>query len=833
MQLAASSYRRHGHALSAKSLLHIGLVAGAYLLSYRISDFIPDDGWIFTSIWPPSGVGLATLLLSPFELWPLLGLVLFAVGYGVGVFDGPGVVGSIGFATSNTLESVLGALLIRQLAGGRVRLRTVREVLGLLAVVFGVNAVTAVVGAAAAVPYFGGTFWGCWVISWTVDGMGLLLVTPLILTWSDWRPDWRAAWSLRTVEASLFFAVWGFISYFTFDIHHANIPAFEPFVLNGLLVWAALRLGPRGTATALVVLAGIVLTSDRVSTGPLFWGGSSFHDRLLLAQLFLVATAISGLVFTAAYAERTAAEHSARRNAARAAAVSRRLRENRELLHAVVESSQDRIYAKDQSGRFTLVNSALSSGLGCRPIDMIGNVGEAFLPPAEFHLIRQFEQQAMQSERPLINEDQITCADGVQRTFECHRGPLRNEAGEVIGMFDVARDISERKEAELRLREARDYADQLIETAPIAIVTYRADGQALTANAEAAKLIGTTVEMLKTQNFRQLSSWRESDLLRLAETALASGQPQSGEIRGRTTFGNEIWWFARLVPFQFGDERHLLAMVNDVREQRHAEEELHRYREHLEELVEQRTREVEVAREQTRRADRLASLGTFAAGIAHEINNPLGIMLLTTDVALRKIDQPAAVAALLQQHQAMIRRCGHIAQSVLGFSRQRASLKSSVPLNDIVGRGVDLARKAGGNRGVEIRLQLKETAGAVQGNALELEQVVVNLVHNALQACAPGGLVEVSTRAERERVQLVVADNGCGMLPEQVERMFDPFYTTRLDQGGSGLGLSVVHGIVSDHEGTIAVASEPGRGTRITVELRGNCERENSDVEST
>lgn len=259
----------------------------------------------------------------------------------------------------------------------------------------------------------------------------------------------------------------------------------------------------------------------------------------------------------------------------------------------------------------------------------------------------------------------------------------------------------------------------------------------------------------------------------------------------------------------------------DITERKRTEEELARHRDHLEELVAERTRELDKSREQLQRAERLASLGTLAAGIAHEINNPLGMMLLSTDIALRSLDKPEKLAELLGQQRSDVERCSRIVKGVLNFARQQPTEKLPQDLNEIVRHGMHFTQEYAKIHGVVMEEHLADPLNRIMGNAIELEQVVVNLVHNAVQACSAGGHVAIETHQVDGKVRLVIRDDGCGMTSEQIEHAFDPFYTTRQGKGGTGLGLSTVHGIVAGHGGTIEIASEANRGSVFTIEFPG------------
>ncbi len=242
-----------------------------------------------------------------------------------------------------------------------------------------------------------------------------------------------------------------------------------------------------------------------------------------------------------------------------------------------------------------------------------------------------------------------------------------------------------------------------------------------------------------------------------------------------------------------------------------------RFRAELEELVERRTSELLESREQLRRADRLAAIGTLAAGVAHQINNPVGSILLGAELALSTPDAEAreqAYREALEKNVTDARRCREIVRNLLAFTRVGAGEREDVDLNGIVGRAVASLREDA----EAVRVRTEPEALVIHANALEIEQVVLNLITNALQAGAER--VDVTTgREPGGRAVVRVEDDGDGIRPTDQPRVFDPFFSTRTRDGGTGLGLSIVHGIVTEHEGRISLDSQPGRGSRFSVEL--------------
>ena len=276
---------------------------------------------------------------------------------------------------------------------------------------------------------------------------------------------------------------------------------------------------------------------------------------------------------------------------------------------------------------------------------------------------------------------------------------------------------------------------------------------------------------------------------------------------------------ARREVLDHGDGCPLLGAGVDVSARNPEASEVMACRERLGGLVEERTRALRASTEMLRRTERLASLGTLAAGIAHEINNPLGIILLATDRALAGRDGDEELKGLLLRTKECVKRCADIVDGVLRFARQEPTEKRPLDLNDTVLQARDFTREIALKHRVSVTERLAVPLPPVLANRTEIEQLIVNLVHNGINACAAGGEVTLETAAQGDEIRLIVRDDGRGMTPEQTAHAFDPFYTTRMNDGGTGLGLSTVHGIVTEHGGSIDVVSQEGRGTTIAIAL--------------
>lgn len=225
---------------------------------------------------------------------------------------------------------------------------------------------------------------------------------------------------------------------------------------------------------------------------------------------------------------------------------------------------------------------------------------------------------------------------------------------------------------------------------------------------------------------------------------------------------------------------------------------------------------------QLRAAERLASIGTLSAGIAHEINNPVGSILAAAQLAQLLRDDPTAgpeIDAALADIVSEARRCGDIVRGVLQFAREERTDKWECVLRDLVVRSVRLTSAFAEKSGATLRTDLPEDSPRLLANPTQIEQAIVNLIRNAIESGARVVGIRVSIRPDEAIAAVEVRDDGIGIPESDRLRILEPFYTTRRANGGTGLGLSVVHGIAVEHGGQLAIESHAGQGATVTLVL--------------
>jgi two-component system, NtrC family, sensor kinase len=258
-------------------------------------------------------------------------------------------------------------------------------------------------------------------------------------------------------------------------------------------------------------------------------------------------------------------------------------------------------------------------------------------------------------------------------------------------------------------------------------------------------------------------------------------------------------------------------MLQSLREMRGDLEEWGRT---LEEKVRERTDELITMQTRVAQSERLASIGMLAAGVAHEVNNPLGAILALTALTLEELPPDHPDRENLEEVVRQTERCRDIVKHLLEFSRQSDVTVDELDLNQVAEKTLALLRRQSLFFNIEVVMDLEPGLPPVLGDPSQLQQVFMNILMNAVEAMREKGRLTVATRLGRgDAVEISFRDTGCGIPPEHVDRIFDPFFTTGKDGQGTGLGLSIAYGIIAKHHGSISVHSEVGVGTTFTIRL--------------
>ena len=363
--------------------------------------------------------------------------------------------------------------------------------------------------------------------------------------------------------------------------------------------------------------------------------------------------------------------------------------------------------------------------------------------------------------------------------------------------------VQDARTSEAALRQSEATAHAVLESASEGIILIDPAGRITLANAAAERmfgyarreLLGRPLEILLPERTRAAhTAHRTGYFAEPRARPMGMGLDLSGRRRDGTEFPVEI----SLSHVESADGGLAMAFITDITERKRVEAQLERQREVL------------------YQNEKLAALGTMAAGIAHEMNNPLGIITTRIEVMLLDAEQqqlPAQVAEDLQVLHRASQRVARIAASLRSFARHTPGDRVPLDLNAIVDESLQLVQKPLATDNVQVVASLDRTLPPILGDATTLHQVLMNLLTNAREAMTAGGQIRIETSATDRPgwIRLLVADTGAGIPAEDISRIFDPFFTTK--RTGTGLGLSVTYGIIQEHGGTVDVQSRPGVGT--------------------
>ena len=385
-----------------------------------------------------------------------------------------------------------------------------------------------------------------------------------------------------------------------------------------------------------------------------------------------------------------------------------------------------------------------------------------------------------------------------RRTF------TRDDVHFMQAVAHIVASAIERARAEEAIRRSEEKVRAILEAAAEGVVIVGAEGRIELVNAKTEtmfgydrkELIGEMLEILLPERLREAHGEHRA---RYFGAPRARPMGLGLELSGRRKDGSE---FPVEISLSFvTTESGLVALgfITDVTARR-------------------------VLERSARQAEKLASLGTLAAGLAHELNNPIGIISSRAELALLDAESralPEDVAEDLRVIHRHAQRVARIAHGLLSFARHSSGEQGRVDLNRVVDETLLLVEKMIVTDGIALRRALAPNLPPIWGDANALQQVVMNLVTNARDAVKGGGEISVETGLTTDPpggVRLIVSDTGPGISPEILPKIFDPFFTTKAQ--GTGLGLSISYGIVREHQGTVDVQSRPGEGTTFALTFR-------------
>lgn len=397
-------------------------------------------------------------------------------------------------------------------------------------------------------------------------------------------------------------------------------------------------------------------------------------------------------------------------------------------------------------------------------------------------------------------------------------------AAAVVGMMRARRDNREqqiRQRSELILEAGRHLLQSIIDSSTNLIFVKTRRGDVLFANASFRQIVPQPLPDLFNVPLPPTRYPDEAERLAEADQiALSRGEHTSVDLR-LDVAGEERWFRVEKNPWvREGKIIGVIGIARDETELRQREAELERRVAARTAELQHEMAERETAQESLRQLQKIESLGQLTGGIAHDFNNMLAVVVSSLDTMRRKLPEAdaAALGALVETALAGATSAADLTARLLAFARQQKLEPRRINLNELICHTRTLLNRTLG-KNIEVILELDPQAGWVEVDDSQLENALINLAVNARDAMPTGGRLTMSTRDCGSEVEITVADTGTGMTADQLSRVFDPFFTTKQIGMGTGLGLSQVHGFVTQSGGSIAIQSAPEAGTTVSIRL--------------
>ena len=477
-------------------------------------------------------------------------------------------------------------------------------------------------------------------------------------------------------------------------------------------------------------------------------------------------------------------------------------------LRDVIETIPAMAWTARPDGSNTFVNRRWAEYTGLSAEDSAGSGWTAAVHPEDRQPFWEKWQASLTTGEPLECEARFRCpANGEYRWLLARAVPLRNEHGKILRWYGILTDIQDRKGAEETLRESETRFRTFVDHATDAFFMHRRDdhGKIVDVNREACESLGYSREELIGKKPEDLDPNADAALSQSIEERLEAGVVGAFETLHRRKDGTVFPVEVRVRPFRQGGNRLSVSLVRDITDRKRAEEE----RERLRQL------EADLAH-----INRVGVMGELAASIAHEVNQPLSGVVSNANACLRWLAREAPnVEEALEAVRDIVRdgkRAGEVIARVRALTRRTAPATEELDLNETIREVLALVGDEAKKKSVAIRTQFAEDLSPVAGDRVQLQQVVLNLVMNGIEAMSSVGerarqLVITTRDVDPDQVQVTVEDSGIGLDPDTMSRIFEPFYTTK--SGGMGMGLSISRSILQSHGGRLWATAHDGPGT--------------------
>jgi PAS domain S-box-containing protein len=492
---------------------------------------------------------------------------------------------------------------------------------------------------------------------------------------------------------------------------------------------------------------------------------------------------------------------------------------------AILDGIPARVALLDRERRHWYVNREYAEFAGHPPADILGRTVAEIIGPEAFESLRfYYEQLNLYGERALAGEAgrwegwlpdrrrHGLCF--VQRFYI----PYRTASGQIEGYFIFTRDLTALKQGEqqlaeqlgaLRISEALNAA--IIKSALDCVIVIDESGNVVEFNSAAECTFGYPRDATIGRSVAELivppalRARHRDGFARYLQTGIATMIGRRVEIEGMRANGDVFPLELAITEVRLGDRRLFIAYLRDLTEAQAAAAEIQRQKEALEQ------------------SEKLAAFGSLLAGVAHELNNPLSIVLGGALMLQEQIEsEMPALAVRAERIRVAAERCARIVRTFLAMARQQAAVRRPLAAATLINDALELLAYGLRSDGIEVLSEIPEELPLLLGDADQLQQIIANLLTNARQAMEHGTTphrIRIAARAVGSEIEISITDNGPGIPADHRNRIFDPFFTTKPIGMGTGIGLAVSRGIAEAHGGSLTLADLPQGGACFLLRL--------------
>lgn len=782
-------------------ILYLGLFFLAYVLGCGFAQLLAVVPGTGISIWPPSGIFIATLLLTPSSTW-LWWIVTGLLGELVANalwFDSP-FLAAVLIYVGNAVEAVFAAWLLNLSLKRTLRFETVQEVLTFLLIGAGLAPIAGATIGSATLAGFGilsQNFVTAWPLWWIGDATGVLIFAPLVLTacqnWGSFASIPLRQW----LEA-------GVLCIVLLGVAVLSLGSYLPFayIVMPPLLWAAVRFELKGATLALMVLALITAVFTLAGTSQFIGDPEVQKHRQIMLHLFLAISAISALIVAAISRQHQLALQTLRENV-------EILRSREREFSQFVNMVPSLLWRLTPDGEPVFFSRRMVEffGLDVGDYDGPDKVGlsaaiDAVVHPDDARRLFEALNHSFTTGERFVLDYRLRRRDGIYRWMAGRAEPLRDEEGRILQWYGLCHDIEDQVHAERALQESKQQLEQMIEAVPFNVLSFSPTGRMTYASRRYLDQAGTPSAHVKDFDALALEVVHPEDfpvMFKRAKNGFLTGEPFINRFRRICRDGVYRWIEARAQPLRDADgtivQWYLVSI--DIENEIHAQENLR------------------LARESLARASQAASLAELSASIAHEVSQPLSAVVNYSNACQRWLTaEPPNTDRARRSVEQLIQSANSAANVV---SRIRALFKQSsdgrdcTSLDGIIQEVRQLVAAEALGRRIRIDVDIENDLRLVAFDRVQVQQVIMNLVRNGMDAMtttAGERVLSIKVWRAGAEVRSSVSDRGTGVqLPG---RIFEPFFTTK-DQG-MGMGLSISRSIIEAHGGELWAESNEPKG---------------------